>query len=115
MSRALVPETPSSAPSSSSTDPGLDPSGSTPSRTSSPTNASRYVRDPRETSAAAARIQSGEKPNAAIEPSSTTLPAPLRTASRPASGSNSSATGAGGSTPPTSSIVTRSRFFAVAS
>ena len=38
-------------------------------------------------SEAAARSQSGEKPNAAIEPSSTTLPATFRLASSPAPGS----------------------------
>jgi hypothetical protein len=71
---------------------------------------------PRVTSAAAARIQSGEKPNAKIEPSSTTFPAPFRTASFLGDGSNSPVTSAGGrSTPPTSSTVMRSRFFAVAS
>ncbi len=43
------------------------------------------------TSAPAARSQSGENPNAAIEPSSTTFPAVLRTASRVAFGSYSSA------------------------
>ena len=91
------------------------PSGSTPARTSSDTNASRYTREPRVTSAAAARIQSGENPKAAIEPSSTTLPAPFRSASRPGSGSNSSSTFTRASTPPTSSIVTRRRFLAVAS
>ena len=67
------------------------------------------------TSAPAARSQSGEKPKAAIEPISTTLPAPLRTISFVAFGSYSSAAVAGASTPPTTSIATRRRFFAVAS
>ena len=44
------------------------------------------------TSAPAARSQSGEKPKAAIEPISTTLPAPLRTISFVAFGSYSSTT-----------------------
>ena len=96
-------------------DPGDDPSGSAPARISSATKASRYTRDPRVTSAAAARIHRGEKPNAAIEPSSTAFPTPFLTARRPGSGSNSTSVGIGASTPPTSSIVTRSRFFAVAS
>ena len=67
------------------------------------------------TSAPAASSHSGEKPNAAIEPSSIAFPAVLRTASRLAFGSYSSAAVAGASTPPTSSIDTRRRFFAVAS
>ncbi len=71
---------------------------------------------PRVTSAAAARIQSGENPNAKIEPSSTTFPALLRTRSFFGEGSTSSATSSfGRSTPPTSSTEIRSRFFAVAS
>jgi hypothetical protein len=49
------------------------------------------VREPCITSAAAASSQSGEKPKAAIEPSSTALPAPLRIASLPGSGSYSAA------------------------
>ena len=90
-------------------------SASTPATFSSRTKASRYTRLPWVTSAPAARSQSGEKPNAAIEPSSTTLPAVLRTARRVAFGSYSSAAPGGASTPPTSSIETRSRFLAVAS
>ena len=63
-------------------------------------------------SEAAASSQSGEKPNAAIEPSSTTLPAVLRFSSSLGSGSP---TGASRSTLPTSSIAIRSMFLAVAS
>ncbi len=71
---------------------------------------------PRVTSAAPASSQSGEKPNARIDPSSTMLPAPLRTASFFGDVSNSPAIASGGrSTPPTSSTVIRRRFFAVAS
>ena len=68
------------------------------------------------TSAAAASSQSGEKPNAAIEPSSTTFPARLPDGEpvgvRLVLVRRS---GARASTPPTSSIDTRRRFFAVAS
>ena len=63
-------------------------------------------------SLAPASSQSGENPKAAIEPSSTTLPAPLRTAS---SFGGVASTVEEPSTRPTSSIATRSRFFAVAS
>jgi hypothetical protein len=63
-------------------------------------------------SLAAASSHSGEKPNAAIEPSSTTLPAPLRIAICFA---GVSSTVGAPSTRPTSSIATRSRFFAVTS
>src|SRR5262245_40618323 len=73
------------------------------------------MREPWVTSAAAASSQRGENPKAAIEPSSTTFPAPFRTASFPGSGSTSGVGGTEGATPPTSSTVIRSRFFAVAS
>ena len=64
----------------------------------------------------AARSQSGEKPKAAIEPSSTTLPAPLRIASSFGGGAlGSGVVGVTGSTAPTPSIRIRSRFFALAS
>ena len=63
-------------------------------------------------SEAAASSQSGENPNAAIEPSSTTLPAVFRFSSSPASGWPG---GGSRSTSPTSSIAIRSMFFAVAS
>ena len=82
---------------------------------SSLVSASRYTREPRATSLAAASSQSGEKPKAAIDPSSTTLPALLRIASSLAAGTGSPSAEAGASTPPTSSIEIRSRFFAVAS
>src|SRR6188472_4270389 len=113
--RAVVPVPPSSAARSSSTVRRCASSASTPTTLSSRTKASRYSRLPWVTSAPAARSQSGEKPKAAIEPSSTTLPAVLRTARRVAFGSYSSATPGGASTPPTSSIETRRRFLAVAS
>jgi len=61
---------------------------------------------------AAASSQSGEKPNAAIELSSTTLPAVLRFSSSPGLGSPA---GDSRSTFPTSSIAIRSMFLAVAS
>ena len=64
-------------------------------------------------SEAAASSQSGEKPKAKIEPTSTTLPAAFRFASSPASGPGS--TVGEPSTPPTSSTMTRSRFLAVTS
>ncbi len=56
---------------------GAPPRASTPATLSSRTNASRYVRVPFVTSAPAASSQSGEKPKAAIEPISTTLPGAL--------------------------------------
>ena len=112
ISRAVVPDAPSSAPRSSSTLPISAPSSITPTRFSSAVSAARYVRDPLRTSAAPASSQSGEKPKAVIDPSSTTLPATFRFASSAGSGSPS---GTGFSTLPTSSIATRSRFFAVAS
>ena len=72
------------------------PRAARPRGSSSATKASRYTRDPRVTSAAAARIHRGEKPNAAIEPSSTAFPTPFLTARRPGSGSNSASVGIGG-------------------
>jgi hypothetical protein len=69
------------------------------------------VREPRRTSLAAASSQSGEKPKAAIELSSTTFPAAFRFAISPAGGSPEGAA----STPPTSSTTTRSALWAVAS
>jgi hypothetical protein len=67
-------------------------------------------------SAAAARSQRGEKPKAAIEPSSTMLPTPLRIASCFGGGAfGSGVVGVSGSTSPTSSMRIRRRFFALAS
>jgi hypothetical protein len=116
MSRAVVPLAPSSAPRRSSTDENSASLARTPASLSSPTRASRYTRVPRVTSAAPARSQSGEKPNARIDPSSTTFPPAFRTASFFGDCSTSPATcSEGRSTPPTSSTLIRSRFFAVAS
>jgi hypothetical protein len=86
----------------------------TPDAFSSSRSAWRYTREPWVTSEAAASSHSGEKPKAKIEPSSTMLPAPLRSAS-------SWAPAASGSTvdppftAPTPSTRIRSRFFAVTS
>ena len=64
----------------------------------------------------AASSQSGENPNAAMEPSSTMLPAPLRIASSLGGGAaGSTVVGVSGSTSPTPSIRIRSRFLALAS
>ena len=112
--RAAVPEPPSNAPSSSSTELNSASGRSTLAAFSSSVSAARYTRDPCATSLAAASSHSGEKPNAAIELTSTTLPAPLRSASSLGAGASGSALDVP-STAPTSSIEMRSRFFALAS
>jgi len=78
---------------------------------SSSTNAVRYTREPWTTSEAAASSQRGEKPKAAIDPSSTTFPAALRFVISLAETSGGSL----GSTRPTASMAIRKAFFAVAS
>ena len=84
ISRAVSPDVRSSTPSSSSTEATSTSFAITPAAFRSSTSAFRYTREPRVRSEAAAISQSGEKPNAANEPSSTTLPAALRFAISPA-------------------------------
>ena len=113
MRRAVPPDVFSITSSSSSTEPASTSSSITPAAFSSSSRAVRYTWEPCVRSEAAASSQSGEKPKAKIEPTSTTLPAALRFAISPAPGPGSLV--GDPSTPPTSSIITRSRFLAVTS